>query len=154
MLVPIFLGFAGLVFIYLEFFLPGGIAAALGILALLAGVILFSMSHSLLVVLLYAAVFSLLCGLSIALALKKVKASGKHQTVYLSKDQSGYQAPRFEERLIGKIATATSNFTPSGHIEVDGELFQAVSQGRFIPKGSKVRIIGGEGARFIVKVEK
>ena len=51
------------------------------------------------------------------------------------------------------MGTAESDLKPSGHVMVEGKREQAVSQGTYIKKGEKIKVVGGEGARLIVRKE-
>ena len=47
--------------------------------------------------------------------------------------------------MIGRIAVARSMLEPEGQVQVDGEIWSAVSEGGAIPAGEKVRVMGVEG---------
>jgi membrane-bound ClpP family serine protease len=53
--------------------------------------------------------------------------------------------------LIGAEGTAKTDFRPSGTITVDGKLYSAISQGRWIKKGAKIKVSHVSGTR--IKVE-
>ncbi|MCZ9961728.1 hypothetical protein OFQ54_07830 [Brachyspira hyodysenteriae] len=42
-------------------------------------------------------------------------------------------------------------FRPSGYIVIDGQKYDAVSEGEFIDKGSSLKVILVEGNRIVVK---
>lgn len=79
-------------------------------------------------------------------ALSRVKKTG----VSLETDQEGYQACTYPKELIGKVALVSSDLKPSGYIRIQNQIFAAVSKSGYIEKGFMVRLIGGEGAAFIV----
>lgn len=54
------------------------------------------------------------------------------------------------ERFLGKEGTALSVLRPSGVANFDGIKLDVVSQGDFILKGTKVKIIKVEGRRIVV----
>jgi len=149
MLIAIALTLIGFLLIYLEFFVPGGILGLLGGIACIFGLLLFLWkAGSSWLSLLFIASFILLLIFTIKLALRKIK---KRPALFPEDDQSGYVACTYKEELIGKEAFAASDLKPAGHIIVDGEQYQAVSESSYIKKGSSLTIMGGEGARLIVK---
>jgi len=154
MLVAIGLGIIGLILIYFEFFVPGGILGTLGGLFLVAGLLLSIWEQTALIwILVYAVGLILMLVLTIRLALWKIKKTRDKSNFYLAKDQEGYVASSFDKELIGKMGETLTALRPSGHIKVEEKPYQAVSESGFIKKGSKIKIVSGEGARFIVKEE-
>jgi membrane-bound serine protease (ClpP class) len=146
-----FLAIAGLVFIFLEFFLPGFIMGVCGTLMLLASLWLFYFQTAQIFLLTaYAAGIGLALWITIRWALSRVK---KGRILHTS-DQEGFLACSYSKEAIGKIAIATSDLKPSGYIEIDGRIFAALSKLGYIDKGTTVRIIGGQGAHLIVSEEK
>ncbi|MCB1110581.1 MAG: serine protease [Chlamydiia bacterium] len=149
MIVAIGVGLLGLVLIYLEFFVPGGILGTLGGVAFILSAILFAWEAGhLWMGVVFIGVMVCLLLVSIRLALWKLK---KKPALFASDAQSGYVASSYDASLIGKEGEALTDLKPSGHIMVEGERYQAVSESRYIKKGEPVKIIGGEGARLICK---
>ena len=154
MLVAIGLGIIGLILIYFEFFVPGGILGTMGGLVLVGGIFLsFWEQTSLIYALFYTIGMIILLVLTIRLALWKIKRTRNKSNFYLADDQEGYVGATFNKELVGKSGKALTALRPSGHIEVDHHPYQAVSESGYIQKESKIKIVGGEGARFIVKEE-
>jgi membrane-bound ClpP family serine protease len=144
------LALGGLLFIYLEYFLPGGMMAFIGSVFLLTSIFMvYFAKHSFLYVLI--AIFMIICSLIAVmwLALKNVKKSKR--SFYLDDDQSGFQASEYRKDLIGKTGVAKTDLRPSGHILVNEEYVQAVSNVGYIKMGEKVVILSGEGSRYIVQ---
>lgn len=141
----------GLIFIFLEFFLPGTVLAILGALTLVASVAL-CFSH---LPAIYATLYLLLVLLAILavckIALWRIRASGKKGDFYLPDDQEGYVASSFDKELIGKKGTVATELKPAGNIAIDGVQYSALSEGGFIPRGSPIEVIGGKGSHLIVR---
>ena len=138
----------GLLMIFAEFFLPGGIMGVAGALFCVVGLILFAVASP--SIPLTIGVFVVMIVLLIFLgrfALKRVQKSG----VYLSSDQEGYRASRFASELVGMEGQVVANLKPAGHVEIGGKRYQAVSRMGYLDKGTKIIVIGGEGAHLIVK---
>ncbi len=53
----------------------------------------------------------------------------------------------------GRTGTAVTLLRPSGKARIDGEVYDVVSQGDFIPKGSRIRVLKISGTRIIVTRE-
>ncbi len=86
----------------------------------------------------------------ITFTLRYIK-KGKTTGIYLNSAQEGYLASEFDKTLIGKSGEALTDLKPAGHILVEGKRYQAVSKTGYLDKGSKIEIVAGEGAHFIVK---
>jgi membrane-bound serine protease (ClpP class) len=52
--------------------------------------------------------------------------------------------------LVGKIAIVASPLTPSGTVEIDGDVYDAISQESNIESGRGVRVVGIKGKRLLV----
>ena len=151
-MIPFILLFVGLLLIFLEFYTPGGILAVCGIIALLFGVTLFLTSSTSLLASV-AFIGLMIAGVSFVIwfALHRIKKSGAKNTFYLSSDQEGYQGAAFDASLIGKQGDAVTDLGPSGFIVIEGARYQASCRGPYLDRGKKVIVIGGEGARLLVK---
>ncbi len=53
--------------------------------------------------------------------------------------------------LVGRIAVVVSPLRPVGKIEVDGEEYQAISNGAMLPTGSKVRLLERRASDWLVE---
>ncbi len=152
MMIAVFLGLIALGLIYLEFFVPGGILAILALAAALVGVVLISMGpYGWFGGVIY---FALLCALTIVVcyaAIKKMKKTAGKDSFYLSKDQQGYIVSSLDKNMIGKKGVAFSDLKPSGHIMIEGQAFQAVSERGYISKGAEVEIVALGPSYFIIK---
>lgn len=147
---PFILLAVGLLMIFLEFFLPGGIVGAAGGVFVLVGVILFAVhAKSALSVVLFTAGALILVGILIAFAIWRIKR-GKVKGIFLNTEQSGYVASEYAKELIGEEGIALSDLKPAGHILVNKKHYQAVSKMGYVKKGSKIKVVGGEGAHLIV----
>jgi len=141
----------GLILIFLEFFLPGGIIGAAGSILLLLSIAFFSMnSDSLTAIILYIIAVVVVVIVLIKFALWRIKKSGPKKSIFLQSDQEGFIASGFEKEYIGKQAVAFTDLKPAGHIVVEKKRVQAVSKAGYIIKGTEVMVIGGDGAHLIV----
>jgi len=66
--------------------------------------------------------------------------------------KSGYVAAGSEQKILtGREGLSASILRPSGKIEIDGELYDAVAETSFIEKGQPVVVIGNNNSQLIVK---
>ena len=154
MLIAIGLALAGLLLIYFEFFVPGGILGILGGILVVGSLIIFvwEQDHVTWMIVYIFALITLLV-LTIRLALWKIKKTKSKHTMYAGQDQEGFLASTYNEELIGKSGVAVTDLKPSGHVLIEGKRVQAVSQSSYVKKGEPITVIRGEGARLIVRKE-
>lgn len=146
---------AGLLLIFLEFFLPGGIMTVLGTVCLLASLFFFwSATQSILWTILYFIGIIVLVAFLIRFTLWRIRTASPDDTVYSDYDQEGYIASSYDKAAIGKEGIVDTDLKPGGHVIVNGKRSLAISQSGYIPKGEKVVIIGGEGDSLLVKQKK
>ena len=154
MLIAIGLALIGLLLVYFEFFVPGGILGILGGVLMIGSLIIFvwEQDHITWLIVYIFALIALLA-FTIRLALWKIKRTKGKNTMYAWQDQEGFLASTFNRELIGKSGIALTNLKPAGHVRVEGERAQAVSQGSYVKKGEAIKVVSGEGARLIVRKE-
>lgn len=149
--IALFLG--GILFIIIEAVAPvTGIFAAIGIVMMLYSIILaLGGNLSAVYMLLGSLVISILI---FAIIVKKLPSSKLWQKVLL-KDSStsdrGYTSSSDNSALINKEGIVTTELRPSGTILIDDSPIDVVSEGSYISKGEKVRIVKIEGSRIIVR---
>ncbi len=71
----------------------------------------------------------------------------------LRDDQTGYVAGMAKNELpdVGAIGTVVSPLRTAGKVEIEGEQYDAVSSGKFIMKGERVRVIEITGSKVVVE---
>jgi membrane-bound serine protease (ClpP class) len=143
----------GIGLVLLEFFVPGGIAGSVGFLAVIGSFFVASdnvvhMGISILIAL----------AASIILSILMIKVFGKRMKLFKriiltdsTSTEKGYVSNKNRLELIGVEGVTLTPLRPSGTIIVDDERIDAVSEGAFIPKDRKVRIVKTEGARIVVR---
>ncbi|MFT4552252.1 MAG: membrane-bound ClpP family serine protease [Chlamydiales bacterium] len=152
MIVPYVMLGVGLLLIYMEFYLPGGIMGTCGSILLVMGVVFFSQgSENPLHVMLFTVGAMVGLAFVVMFALNRIKSADPESSVYLSDDQEGYRAPTFSAEAVGKMGSVLTDMKPSGHILIEGKQFQAVSKTGYLLKGSEVIVTGGKGAYLFVK---
>ncbi len=57
-----------------------------------------------------------------------------------------------QKDMVGKMGIAKTMLRPSGKVEIDGEIFDAVSEEGLIEKGAKVRVVKDEAGQLYVSI--
>lgn len=65
--------------------------------------------------------------------------------------ESGYVSSRSRLELIGKTGVALTSMRPSGTALIEDERIDVVTEGTFIAKDQKVKVIKVEGSRVVVR---
>ncbi|MEH7120828.1 NfeD family protein [Neobacillus vireti] len=149
----LFLFAAGILLIFLEFFLPGAIAGTLGVTALivslfLAGQDTLQIGISILIAI---AVSIIIFFLMIRTFGKKIVLFNKMVLSDTARKEDGYVSNVNRTDLIGKEGFALTVLRPAGTIVINNERLDAVTEGGFITKNAKVCVIKVEGARIVVR---
>lgn len=148
--IAVFLG--GILCIAIELLTPGiGIFAGLGVFALLYSFI-FALGGGM------PAVYTLLISLFMALAafavivkrLPNSKLWAKFVLRDAGKTEDGYVSSGDYSYLLGHYGLTTTNLRPAGTANFNGQQFDVISEGNFIDKGERVRVISVSGSRIVV----
>ena len=143
----------GIIFIVLEFFVPGGILGIIGVCAIVAslfmsGYDLTHMSISILIALIVAiAAF-------IILYRRADAEKGFIQKIILrdrTTTEEGYITTTVRNELIGQEGITITTLRPSGMALIGDERIDVVSDGTYIEKDKKVQVIAVEGMRIVVR---
>lgn len=154
---PALMVIAGLLFIAVEVFLiPGhGVAALLGLLAVIAGIVLSMMGPvpgpADVVIAVGAAVSSLtLLGVAAWGVYSRMRAGDPLLGGILHRED-GYVAALPRPELEGIDGIALTDLRPAGTAEVAGERLDVVSEAGWITAGTPVRVLRAEGYRHVVR---
>lgn len=145
----------GLLLLLVEIFvIPGfGIAGVLGIGALGTS-IWYSFADSAAALRALAITAVVLIG-GLILLYRSLDRIARWRHIILKTDMGGeaYAPVAVAERrkLLGKVGTTTTVFRPAGTVEIDGEPYDAVSEGAYIQEGARVRVVKVEGTRIVVR---
>ncbi len=149
--VAIFL--VGILCIAAEALLPTmGLLGGLGVAALLYSVILALGGD-------FNAVYALLAAAVLALAVfalivKRLPSSRLWKKVVLQDESTsarGYVSAEERLGLLGREARVLTDVRPAGSILVDGVPVDVVSEGAYIEKGERVRVVAVHGSRVVVR---
>lgn len=143
----------GIVLIILEFFVPGGIVGILGLLAITGSLFLATDN----IVHMGVSILTSI-GIAIATSIIMAKVLGKRMKIFRkivlrdsTSTESGYVSNKNRTELIGLEGIAITPLRPSGTVLIEDERIDVVSEGSFIQKDKKVKIIKVEGSRIVVR---
>lgn len=143
----------GLILLVIEAIAPGfGLPGILGIILLIIGIILGV--GSLQVAAMSLSVSIILTAIITILLIKngkKIKAFNKIVLSTKQEDEKGYLSSSPKHEYLGKEGIALSELRPSGVIEIEGNKLDALSEGSYISKGSKIKVVKVEGSKIIVR---
>jgi membrane-bound serine protease (ClpP class) len=97
---------------------------------------------------------AILVAVGIGVLIRTLPNSRRLQGVFLqarTDRASGHISAEERDDLIGMVGTASTDLHPSGIAVVGSERLDVVSEGDFIAKGSRVRVIRSEGYRHVVE---
>lgn len=143
----------GIILLLIEVFVPGfGIFGVSGIGAIFASIIMAS--DSIYQALISISISSIVTAIVIALIIKYLPKRNLSRTLFLGTNldkEGGFVSSKEETDYIGKEGIALTFLRPSGKIEINGLMLDAISQGRYIEKDKTVVVLKVEGSRLIVK---
>lgn len=143
----------GLIFLIIEMFTPGfGVFGGLGLVLLVVGIILTASTPF--EALVMVVILLVILGVALSAVLHSA-AKGKLSKTLILKDslnkESGYIGTEDLEYFVGKEGIALTVLRPAGTAEFDGIRLDVVSEGEYIPKNSRVKIVQATGRRIVVK---
>lgn len=141
----------GVILILAEIFLiPGfGVAGISGITAILVSLFYIFPNRSVAInVLLAVVLFTLVIGI---LMIRKFGSSRFWRRISLDTSSKNYYSSSSKKDYLNKNAVTLSKLRPAGTIEIEGQRADAVSEGGFIDKGKKVKVISISGSKIVVR---
>ena len=144
---------AGLFLLIIEMFIPGfGVAGITGVVLLIVGIILTARTPFEAFVMFLILVFLLAILLrTILRSAAKGKLSKKLILNLQAKQELGYTASKDSSEMIGRKGIALTDLRPAGTGEFDKVRLDIVTEGGFIEKGTKIKIISVNGNRIVVE---
>jgi membrane-bound ClpP family serine protease len=143
----------GLILVMLEVIVPGGILGIAGIVLWAAGV--FMLADSVVQGLAYVCIMLIALGVLIALSFKFPLTQKFWRRLSLSTRQSnseGYVAPSQDlEKFLGREGVSISLLRPAGTADFDGVRLDVVTEGGFIDRAARIKVIAVEGTRVVVR---
>lgn len=143
----------GFTFVLIEIFVPGfGVSGALGMIFMVVGVIVTAntLIEALILIILILAIL----GIAFSIILKSASKGrlSKHMILSASMNkEDGYIGTNDMKYFLDKEGTSVTILRPAGTVNFDGVKLDVVSEGDFIPKGVKVKVIKVAGRRIVVR---
>lgn len=151
-MLPFYLLAIGCFLIFCEFYLAGFVVGTLGGIFIFASVILFAIQYeSLIALIAYIVVVGIILFYLCKFALWKVRRTKSKSSLYSENNQEGFSASSFDNSAIGKTGIVVADLKPGGYILIEGKKHAAISLSGYLPKDSKVVVLGGEGESLTVK---
>jgi len=148
--IPLFI--VGLILVCAEIFLPGGILGLMGGISI-AGSIYLAFSKfgpaggaGFLIIALICTI------LTVYFSLRFLPHSRMGKGIFLSSTENGFQASSDLESLKGKTGIAQTTLRPAGIAVIEEKKVNVVTEGAFLAKGEKVKVIEVEGSRVVVEL--
>lgn len=142
----------GLVLLFFEVFVPGGVLGVLGGILMLAGCGVafaeFGVNGGAAATVLAVA----LIGLTLYFELFVLPRTAFGRKLFLDRAIAARSQPppaRAEE-IVGAAGEALTTLAPSGYVLVGGKKYEAASQSGLLPRGSPVRVTGLDNFRLLV----
>lgn len=146
--------FLGIVLLAIEIFvIPGfGITGILGILGIVAGIFM-SFGINNIAQATSVIFFSLIADIILIIILARfiLKSKGFKSIVALETDTAGYHSSVSYDNLLGREGITDTFFRPSGNIIINDKKYDAITEGEFINKGVKIKVILVEGNKIVIK---
>ncbi len=144
----------GLALMIYEMFTPGmGIPGLLGALALLAAVILRadSLTNALITLVLIVVPLMIAAGIIFRSFSKGALSRSKIVLHDAINDKSTSLGEKEMQALVGKEGVCVTALHPAGNADFDERRLDVVSEGGFVGKGSRVRIVRIDGVKIMVR---
>ena len=146
--------FLGIVLLAIEIFvIPGfGITGILGVLGIVAGIFM-SFGINNIAQATFVVFVSLIADIVLIIILARfiLKSKGFKNIVALETDTAGYHSSVSYDNLLGCEGITDTFFRPSGNIIINDKKYDAITEGEFINKGVKIKVILVEGNKIVVK---
>ncbi|MBT8467920.1 MAG: ATP-dependent Clp protease proteolytic subunit [Deltaproteobacteria bacterium] len=153
---------AGVALVVVEiFFVPGlGVPGVLGLVFVIAALVLaligipldVSFQTGVLADAMTRVLLSLLGAFVLAVVVMRLfSRTAMGRALVLEDAETGFLSAPSASDLVGQTGEALTDLRPAGKIIIDGERHEATSEREFIARGTKVRVIGKDGAELVVR---
>ena len=149
----------GIGLLVLEAFMPGfGLPGISGIVMEIVAIALTWVNHGPVAALGLTIIVLSLIAIAISMSLRSATKGRLSRSKIILKEresnEAGYRSAEDMQVFLGREGETTTVCRPTGMAEFDGVKLNVVSEGEFIPAGTRVRIVLVEGSRIVVRVIK
>ena len=149
----------GIGLLVLEAFMPGfGLPGISGIVMEIVAIVLTWVNHGPVAALGLTIIVLSLIAIAISMSLRSATKGRLSRSKIILKEresnEAGYRSAEDMQVFLGKEGETTTVCRPTGMAEFDGVKLNVVSEGEFLPAGTRVRIVQVEGSRIVVRVIK
>ncbi|MGN0762788.1 MAG: NfeD family protein [Aristaeellaceae bacterium] len=149
----------GIGLLVLEAFMPGfGLPGISGIVMEIVAIALTWVNHGPVAALGLTIIVLSLIAIAISMSLRSATKGRLSRSKIILKEresnEAGYRSAEDMQVFLGKEGETTTVCRPTGMAEFDGVKLNVVSEGEFLPAGTRVRIVQVEGSRIVVRVIK
>ena len=149
----------GIGLLVLEAFMPGfGLPGISGIVMEIVAIALTWVNHGPVAALGLTIIVLSLIAIAISMSLRSATTGRLSRSKIILKErennEAGYRSAEDMQVFLGKEGETTTVCRPTGMAEFDGVKLNVVSDGEFLPAGTRVRIVQVEGSRIVVRVIK
>ncbi|MGN0972628.1 MAG: NfeD family protein [Aristaeellaceae bacterium] len=149
----------GIGLLVLEAFMPGfGLPGISGIVMEIVAIALTWVNHGPVAALGLTIIVLSLIAIAISMSLRSATKGRLSRSKIILKEresnEAGYRSAEDMQVFLGKEGETTTVCRPTGMAEFDGVKLNVVSEGEFLPVGTRVRIVRVEGSRIVVRVIK
>lgn len=141
------------VFVYVELFLPGGVFGVLGAIAFIASIVLAFQQYQAMGF--WIAIGELLAAtVLIMIGIKRFPQSRAGKLLILGRSlekKLGYSGTEALEKYVGKEGVSLTHLRPAGIAKIDSVRLDVVTEGTFVDKGKKLKVVAVEGNRIVVR---
>ncbi|HRZ86547.1 MAG TPA: NfeD family protein [bacterium] len=142
---------AGVLLVCAEIFLPGVICGIIGTGCLISSVVMCYAQKGAQFGSYYLAAVVAITGIAIYIAAKLFPRTKMGKSLMLQSSEINYASAKDYTYLLDKTGLAISYLRPAGIVEIDGERIDVVSEGDYIDRGTKIKVIAVEGHRIVVR---
>ncbi|MBR4081982.1 MAG: hypothetical protein IKK21_09390 [Clostridia bacterium] len=154
---PILLCFIfGIGLLVLEAFMPGfGLPGISGIILEVIAVVMTWFNLGPMAALGITLIILSIIAIAISISLRSATKGKLSRSQIILNDvesaEAGYRSSVDMNIFLGREGTATTVLRPTGMADFDGVKLNVMSEGEFVPAGTKVQIVQVEGSRIIIK---
>lgn len=142
----------GVALLVLEVFVPGfGLPGISGLILLSAGIIMTWIHYGMVAGLAVTLIALAVAGISISVSIKSASSGKISKSALVLNEVTAPVETEETNALVGKEGKALTVLNPVGVAEFDGVRLSVVSEGSYLEKGTKVRVLEVEGARILVR---